>query len=220
MKRLKILSVLVLVCFLTESIQEIVVSGGEGFRLGWNIVGLEQKLDKKADSHLMLDLKTRISESTIPNDVNLINGEEVLVMPNRATIAVFSDEGVIVTKQHQSLRLINSILNFLILAGYVYFLVLFLKVVVSFSRSKVFEDNNIRRLNIIGIGFVVLGLLYTIWQIIRTYIADSAIEMSNYEISYANVIDWNNIVIGIIILIMTELLRIAVGLKREQELTI
>ena len=118
------------------------------------------------------------------------------------------------------LTLFNGILNIVILLLYFYFLILFVKIFISFSRARVFEERNIRRLNLIGIGFVVMGVLSTIYQLVRIYVASHAIELSNFEITYSKMIDWDNIILGLIILLMTEILRMATGMKREQELTI
>lgn len=46
------------------------------------------------------------------------------------------------------------------------------------------------------------------------------INLSNYDFSYAKVIDFNAIIMGVIILIMNEVLRIAIEIKEEQDLTI
>ncbi len=220
MKRLKLLSVLVLICFLTGSLQQIIVEGGEGYRFGYNIQEMELFLGKKADAHLLLDLKPQVLDSVVPNGVNLKNGDELIILPYKATITTFSAFDNETPQTDKTLRIINTILNFVVVGVYIYFLILFFKIFLTFTRSKVFEEVNIRRLNIIGIGFICVGLLNILLNYIRISIAIHAIELEDYYITYANVIEWGNIVIGSIILMMTEILRIAVSLKREQELTI
>ena len=97
---------------------------------------------------------------------------------------------------------------------------MFIKIILSFRRSEVFEEINIKRINIIGIGFLVLGAMSTIWQGLSVFMARQAVELADYTISYSNIIDWDDIVMGLVILLMNEILRLATGYKKEQDLTI
>ena len=97
---------------------------------------------------------------------------------------------------------------------------MFIKIILSFRRSEVFEEVTIKRINIIGIGFLVLGAMSTVWQGLTVYMARQAIELADYTISYSKIIDWDDFVMGLVILLMNEILRIATGYKKEQDLTI
>ena len=219
MNRFKLLSIFLLICFLTASIQQMVVEGGEGYSYGMHVGGLEESLGKKSHVYLMYDLMPKLNDSIYFQVENLKTGEQLSILPNRATLISFCEDAHI-SSYDKMLTLFNGILNIVILLLYFYFLILFVKIFISFSRARVFEERNIRRLNLIGIGFVVMGVLSTIYQLVRIYVASHAIELSNFEITYSKVIDWNNIIVGLIILLMTEILRMATSMKREQELTI
>ena len=52
------------------------------------------------------------------------------------------------------------------------------------------------------------------------FVARQAVELADYTISYSNIIDWDDIVMGLVILLMNEILRLATGYKKEQDLTI
>jgi hypothetical protein len=46
------------------------------------------------------------------------------------------------------------------------------------------------------------------------------VDLSHYDFTYSNVVDFNPIIMGIVILIMNEILRFSIEIKEEQDLTI
>jgi hypothetical protein len=99
-------------------------------------------------------------------------------------------------------------------------LVLVVKIILSFRRSEVFEERNISRINLIGRILIIIGVLNTLWEFLHVFLARRTIALTDFEISYTEIIDWENIIIGLVVLLMNEILIIATGMKKEQELTI
>ena len=117
------------------------------------------------------------------------------------------------------MQVFHIIVSLLICGGFVFLLVVFVKIIVSFHRSQIFDERNIRRFRIIGIGFLVLALLGTIYNGMELFFVNRAIELADYTIS-ARFIDWDDLIIGLIILLMNEVLQIATQMKNEHDLTI
>ncbi|HPW90247.1 MAG TPA: DUF2975 domain-containing protein [Paludibacteraceae bacterium] len=219
MKRFKILSTLLLVSFLIAVFQSTVMSFVEGFNLGYGIASFELENHVQSETFTYLDLKPKTDDIT-PNTHNIKDSTALFLIPTKASVVAFYPETHQKSVAEIAISVVNGLLNLGILVCFVYVLVIFIKIVLSFRRSEVFEDINIKRINIIGIGFLVLGALSSAWQGLSIFMARQAIELTDYTISYANIIDWDDIVMGLIILLMNEVLRLATGYKKEQDLTI
>jgi len=110
------------------------------------------------------------------------------------------------------------VLMTLVLGIWIPFLVV--KIVKSLQNSEVFDRKNLKRIQRIGIILLVVGILGTLLQAINIYSAQSMVDLSHYSFSYAKVIDFSPIIMGVVILIMNEILRIGIEIKEEQDLTI
>ncbi len=220
MKRFKILCTLLLVSFLIAVFQNTIMSFVEGFQLGYGIASFEIDNGLNSESFTYLDLTPKTDDIALNAD-NVKNGAPLSLVPSKASVVAFYPEGTHEkTTAELIISIINGLLNLGIVICYFYVLVVFIKIILSFRRSEVFEEINIKRINIIGIGFLVLGAMSTIWQGLGVFMARQAVELADYTISYSNIIDWDDIVMGLVILLMNEILRLATGYKKEQDLTI
>jgi hypothetical protein len=97
---------------------------------------------------------------------------------------------------------------------------LVVKILRSLQHSEVFDRNNIKKINRIGVIILSMGLLGSFTQFINVFSAQFMVDLTHYNFSYAKVIDFNSIIMGVIILVMNEVLKIAIEIKEEQDLTI
>jgi hypothetical protein len=102
----------------------------------------------------------------------------------------------------------------------VYITVVFVKIMRLFIRSQVFEYKIISLLNYLGVAFLVLAVVATAWNFGRTYLAAHLIEVDGLMVDYRHCIEWNNLLLGLVILVITEILSQATAIKEEQDLTI
>ena len=107
-----------------------------------------------------------------------------------------------------------------IIAIFIYMVVVFVKLMSLFIRSQVFERKIILLLNHIGVAFLVLAVISTVWDLGRTYLAAHLIDIEGLEVSYQYCIEWSNLLLGLVVLVITEILRQATTIKEEQDLTI
>jgi uncharacterized metal-binding protein len=110
------------------------------------------------------------------------------------------------------------IIGSLVLGVWIPFLVV--KILRSLQHSEVFDRINMHRINRIGLILVAMGIIGSIIQLINVVSAQYMVDLTHYSFSYAKIFDFNALIMGVVILIMNEVLRIAIVIKEEQDLTI
>lgn len=107
-----------------------------------------------------------------------------------------------------------------LIIGYIWVLVLLFKLLRSVLKSKLFDSKNLSRIS--TIGFILLGIeiIQLITCFLSYYSFNKLFTINPYEIDYWSILESSNFVLIFIILAMNELLRIAITMKEEQELTI
>lgn len=218
MARIKILCIILLVVFFSSIYQGAILPFVEGIKYGMTIAKYQIEHKEKTDDFLLMDVVAKDNNYFDNSEANLITGEKVLVRPNNVTIMAHS----LPVKPAwwlplQILYAVFTVLT-LILGIWVPFLVV--KIVRSLQLSDVFDRNNLKRINRIGIILLIVGLLTTSIQAINIFSAQALVNLTNYNFTYSKIIDFNPIIMGVVVLIMNEILRIGTEMKEEQDLTI
>ena len=220
MKRIRILCSLLLLSLFIGIFQESVMSFVEGFQLGLNVADFTESNGMDEDTFVSLDVKTTAPQLQ-PELLNDGDSTLVVMAPSTVAVSLFYPHGQMHrTALQQSIAIFGTVLSFVSFGIFIYLIVLLVKIILSFRRGQMFNEQNIRRINIIGIGFLVLGVLNTLWSALNVYLASSVVTLQGYEFSYAKVVDWDYIIVGFVILLMNEVLRLATNMKKEQDLTI
>ena len=218
MKRIKTLCVVLLIVFFGSVYQGAILPFIEGVRYGMTIAKYQLNHKEKTDDFFLLDVVSKNYNYLEEPETNLRTGEKVLIRPNNITVIMQSllDKPI----WWKVLHVIYSLFSFfiLILAIWVPFLVV--RIVKSLQNSEVFDRKNLKRIQRIGVILLTVGVLSSIFQAINVYSAQSMVDLSHYRFSYAKVIDFSPIIMGVVILIMNEILRIGIEIKEEQDLTI
>ena len=216
MKRFNILSLILFVSIVTSLLSTTLISAIEEFAHGWNVGSFEIETNKSM-SFFDIHLKEKEQIAKIAQN-KLDRGENTVVLPNKATIITLDKENL--AKKVNIMQDINGIIAIIIIAFCIWVLVLTFKVIFLFRREKVFEELNVKRCNKIGFLCIIIGLTETFINISNTIMATKVTELKFYNISYSHTIEWTAIIIGLIILVFTEILRISTSIKQEQDLTI
>jgi ssDNA-specific exonuclease RecJ len=188
----------------------------EGVSHGWDVGDFELKEDKTM-SFFGLNIKANAHITEIAKD-EIADGENALIIPSEATIITLDKAKF--TNQVNVMHNINTIISTIIIVFCIVILVLAFKVIFLFRKEKVFEELNVKRCNKIGIFCIIIGLLDTFTSIYTTITASKIVELKFYRLSFSDAIDWTTIIIGLIILVFTEILRVSTNIKQEQDLTI
>ena len=218
MKRIKTLCIVLLIIFFGSLYQGAVMPFIEGVKYGMTIAKYEKDNQKKTDDFLMMDVVAKQSDYMETSEMNLKTGEAVLIRPTNVSVLVHS----LPEKPMWWIVLqgVYAVFTLIVLALGVWIPFLVVKILRSLQHSEVFDRTNLKRINRIGIIILAMGIIGSIIQAINVYSAQYMVNLSNYDFSYTKVIDFNAIIMGVVILIMNEVLRIAIEIKEEQDLTI
>ncbi|MDD3078557.1 MAG: DUF2975 domain-containing protein [Paludibacter sp.] len=218
MKRLQILCIILLIVFFGSLYQGAIMPFVEGVKYGLTIAEYENSSQVKTEDFLMMDVVPKNSDYLDKSEINLKTNEPVMMLPTNISVLIHSlPEKPVWMIVLQSLYTL-ILLGLLVLGIWIPFLVV--KILRSLQHSVVFDRFNLKRINRIAIFLLVMGIAGSLVQAINVFIAQHLIDLANYEFSYAKVIDFNAIIMGIVILVMNEVLRIAIEIKEEQDLTI
>ncbi len=218
MERLKTLCIILLLVFFASMYQGAVLPFIEGIKYGLSIADYENETKINSQEFLMMDVEPKNEGSTIPNDINLKNGQPVIVQPTNISLISTDDSQKPVWLMVLDALYMALTVIVLILGIWTPFLVV--KILRSLQHSWVFERINLKRINRIGLFIVGIGILGSVIQLINILSAEYMVDLAQYSFTYSKVIDFNALIMGIVILIMNEVMRIAVELKEEQDLTI
>lgn len=221
MKRFKILCVLLLTVFFASVVADFVMDFLYGAKMG--ITMDEYIVDNELQSreHLYIDVLTEANKKELaPNALNKLSNDSVVILRNNVSVIEYAPSFFGNSEKHNVWYEVLNWINFLIIAIFVYLVVVFVKIMRLFIRSQLFEHKIISLLNHLGIAFLILAIITTAWNFGRTYLAGHLIDVEGLMVSYRHCIEWNNLLLGLVILVITEILRQATTIKEEQDLTI
>ena len=218
MERLKALCIVLLIIFFGSMYQGAILPFIDGIQYGLKIAKYESDTKNKTQEFIMMDVEPKNPDYMDANEINIKTGQPVLVQPTNVSL-IFSD----VNEKPVWLSALNALYMalttiVLILGVWIPFLVV--KILRSLQRSWVFERINLARINRIGMLLLGIGIIGSAIQFINILSAEYLVDLTHFRFTYSKVIDFNAIIMGIVILIMNEVMRIAVELKEEQDLTI
>ncbi|MGL5273813.1 MAG: DUF2975 domain-containing protein [Phocaeicola sp.] len=106
------------------------------------------------------------------------------------------------------------------LLGLIWVIMNIIKLICSILNTQIFEEKNITRIS--HIGYILLGIevINTIFLMLSYYTTERLFNIAPFQMNYWSVLDKSYFILPAIILVMNELLRIAITMKKEQELTI
>ncbi|MBN2766071.1 MAG: DUF2975 domain-containing protein [Paludibacteraceae bacterium] len=218
MKRLKSLCIVLLIIFFGSLYQGAVMPFIEGLKYGLAIARYESDTQTQTEEFLLMDVVPKIDDYMEVSEMNLKTGEQVLVRPTTlSVIAQNLPDKPLWWMILQSLYALLT-LGLLVLGVWIPFLVV--KILKSLQNSDVFDRVNLVRINRIGIILLAMGIAGSLIQFLSIFLAQYMVDLTHYEFSYARVIDFNALIMGVVILIMNEVLRISIEIKEEQDLTI
>ena len=190
----------------------------EGIKYGITIAKYEIDSQKETDDFLLMDVVSKDINYMESNEINLKTGDKALIKPNNISIIVHAlPNKPIWWVALQTIFGLTS-LSLLVLGVMIPFLVV--KILRSLQHSEVFDRINLSRIHRIGLILLFIGIGGTLIQTINVISAQYVVDLENYHFTYSKVIDFNAIIMGVVILIMNEVLRIAIEIKEEQDLTI
>ncbi|MDO4191005.1 MAG: DUF2975 domain-containing protein [Bacteroidales bacterium] len=227
MRKIKVLSFCILVCFFTAAILRCYTLFGEVDDVLMNVQNLRSHPSHTnlktecIDGHLFIDLKTNgLAEETLQwNNYSELSGDSVLIYPTSAHIFMPRNGRPLTTLEKVYEKLDVPVLCISV-ALYVFILILFCIVIFSFIRTKVFDHRNVKYMRLIGVSLITVVVLTTALRCLDLYVSSQGFTLNGFDIAYRNVFEWTPLISGLIVLLMCEILRKATDFKQEQDLTI
>lgn len=218
MKRIKTLCLILLIIFFGSLYQGAVLPFVEGVKYGFAVAKYEGDNKKSTDEFLLMDVVAKDASYMETNELNIKTGEQALLRLNNVSVLVHSLPEKPVWWEVLQVIYGVLILVSLVLGIWIPFLVV--KILRSLQHSEVFDRINLKRINRIGIFLLIMAILGTLIQLINVVSARYMVDLTHYTFSFAKVIDFDALIMAVVILIMNEVLRIAIEIKEEQDLTI
>lgn len=226
MKKLRILLSLLLVGFFVAAFQFLMMSSSDASSVVTRAsqMGNAQSNDtnlatKGLKQYMFIDIKESNLSHFQLNGVNTLTGDSIYLVPtNVHVIAPVNNHELSFVEKFFDKG--DVIVNCVLMGLYVAILVLFILLIVSFFRTKVFNLNNVKHIKTVGVLMLVAGVLNGLWIAMKLYVTSLSIQLEGYEVSYGHAFEWGPIVSGLVVLVMCEVLRLATSMKEEQDLTI
>lgn len=225
MKKFRFYAIVLLIGFTCMLLQTVMTSLFLGVKEGFRLVDVEILKDVHINQLGVLNLMPKSVEAY--DEIllqNEISGHTVAVVPISASVMeLLPNDAEAVSSATGFTEFLSYFNIFLLLTILVFAIKIFTnfyRIVRSFTRSVVFEEKIVKWLGRIGRDVLLLGALSTVHTYISYYIATAQLSFKHYDISYIDVIDWDTLLLGVILLMLNEIVALAAGMKKEQELTV
>ena len=117
-----------------------------------------------------------------------------------------------------TLTIINTLISFAALICALYYIVSVIRLVPIIARNGFMNRPAIKQLQHVSYSMLLSYILFTIATYLPTWYYSRQLDFADYEIAYPRASE--SIVVAVILILLTEILRVALRLKEEQELTI
>ena len=219
MKKFKVLCIILLTAFILSLFNDLVSSIISGFNLGSSSSEFILNSEDDYASYLYMDVDVT-PDYKKAEFVNETNNNKLFVLPNTVSIVDLGvkqeDSSFFVKFLHWALLIIN-IVSVIV---YISIVVLFIMVMRIFIKSEVFNRRVVKLLHLIGWSFIVLGIFSSLWNLLRVFMISSLVSMEGLEFTYRYIVEWSTILMGLVVLVNTEILSQATTIKDENDLTI
>ena len=219
MKKFKVLCIILLTAFILSLFNDLVSSIISGFNLGSSSSEFILNSEDDYASYLYMDVDVTPNYKKA-EFVNETNNNKLVVLPNTVTIV---DLGVKQADSSFSVKFLHwalLIINIVSVIVYISIVVLFIMVMRIFIKSEVFNRRVVKLLHLIGWFFIVLGIFSSLWNLLRVFMISSLVSMEGLEFTYRYIMEWSTILMGLVVLVNTEILSQATTIKDENDLTI
>ena len=219
MKRFKVFTVILAVTIGLATLPGII----QDFMFGWSL-GSSQ-VERHTCDALQIPLRADRGDIFTTSEEIRLNGIPAQVSLGKIDIAI--PESFLA--KHHDTKAVRSfiasetamtIVSLVALVAIVYIAIEIIRVLYSVLRTRLFEKQNLRRISLIGWLLLALELSFAVVRWWQLHALCGFVHFENHHINFMEIFNAYGIIMAIIILLMNELLRLAVNMKEEQDLTI
>jgi len=172
--------------------------------------------DQSIGSRVLQRIQLKPKNNDVLYSDSIVNVKNGKMMPVSYTRMYVNDKS---KGQNTKFNLfLDSIIFF---GGFSFFVIpfLFYKLILSFYKDQIFTLKNIKRINTLGILYLILFVTKFAYNIGNYYIDKSTIELQNYNIIKPD-LAFNFLLIAILMFIIAIVMSRVMMIKEEQDLTI
>lgn len=103
---------------------------------------------------------------------------------------------------------------------FLYFLRLLRQIVLSLEEGNPFVSQNAKRLRIMGALMIVGGFAKTISEFAMSGYADTVLRPGGFSLDGHLGLDFTSLIVGLSVIVLSEVFRIGAAMREEQELTV
>lgn len=192
----------------------------KGFKDGWESAEVENKTGNKSSCHnFTLTLEPKKFDEFYTDSIrNLKTGELIPVSYSKVEVRYDYEKAQNTKSFLRDMGMMLTALPTAVL--YLLILILFYKLVLAFYKDSIFCKANVRRLRLLGIFTLAIYALEVAFYLMYHAEVKSLIEIADYKIILSESLEHKLLLLGIILLIATNVMKRAITLKEEQDLTI
>ena len=149
---------------------------------------------------------------------NQLDGKPMLAEFEKIVVSM-ADTTALLPKGAVLVDIFSMLLALVALLVMVFVPVQTFQIVYSVTKNKIFDPVNIKRLRRIGYALLVFYIINLIFNYLRYFITSYIILLEGYKLQ----MDWGDItlaLLGLVVLMFAEVLKVSVTIKEEQDLTV
>ncbi len=179
-----------------------------GFELGMESARTGKEI-KIPNYEMIMTIPTDLMEKT-GTITNLKNGEEIPIKPVMSLVAV----------DKPTTNYMNSLMYIIVLAGMIYALIEFIKLIRNINKSIIFDWKNVKLLRKLGWTLIIVFVLYFIIIFSNNYSMSQNISLNGCEFSSSILFSDPMLILGCVSLLIAEIFAKGLKMQEEQDLTI
>jgi len=157
-----------------------------------------------------------------PKNNDVLYSDSIINIKNGKMMPVSYTKMYVNDKSKGSYSILNLILDCIVfIGGFSFFVIpfLFYKLILSFYNDQIFTRKNIKRMNTLGILYLLVFVTKFAYNFGNYYIDKSTIELKNYNIIKPE-LAFNFLLFAILLFITSLVMSRVMMMKEEQDLTI
>lgn len=169
--------------------------------------------------HLYMRVEPTDGKYSFPDKIVNIKDGKTLPATVNQYIVNHEESNASISTGFKVVRLICIVLTAVLAFGLLFSPLLFFSIIYSISKNRIITKSLILRSRALGWLIVIFSIVDIIYVVNETLISRSLVELSNYNIVMGQP-EYMMLVLGLVILILAEILKVSLKMKEEQDLTI
>jgi hypothetical protein len=215
---------IVYVCFIGDACYSIFDSLRAGINLGMKLVedNPSSKYALKSLNFELLDIHLAPVEGTATFPSKIVNETtgENMAMEIRNAFVFFTKTPNPIPVYIHFLKWINPILTLLLFALFIYLPIKAFQIIQSISKEEFYNIKNINKLRNVSFSLLAMFIINFVMNVINNITVNFYVQIQSYKTSIMGDFNYAFLSLGLVLLILSEILRYTTRIKEENDLTV